>query len=135
MEAYNSRGNMCKFHDFVLGHGHGKMAKIRETPKIKNFLLSINSKWPPRSKSWRLKGVWINVLEALVDQKFIEIDALLMCMCNFNIFCVCLYYSNLFRPLKFLGVWNIIRRSLIIWNTHCVCVCTDKLRERILSYF
>ena len=25
MEAYNSRGNMCKFHDFVLGHGHGKM--------------------------------------------------------------------------------------------------------------
>ena len=51
MEAYNSRDNICKFHDFVLGHGHGKMAKIRETPKIKNFLLSINSKWPPRSKS------------------------------------------------------------------------------------
>ena len=85
MEAYNSRDNICKFHDFVLGHGHGKMAKIRETPKIKNFLLSINSKWPPRSKSCCLKGVWINVLEALVDQKFIEIDALLMCMCNFNI--------------------------------------------------
>ena len=83
---------MCKFHDFVLGHGHGKMAKIRETPKIKNFLLSINSKWPPRSKSWRLKGVWINVLEALVDQKFIEIDALLMCMCNFNII-VCAYIT------------------------------------------
>ena len=51
MEAYNSRDNICKFHDFVLGHGHGKMAKIRVTPKIKNFLLSINSKWPPRSKS------------------------------------------------------------------------------------
>ena len=84
------------------------MAKIRETPKIKNFLLSINSKWPPRSKScynlgfhnfdvrgsksWHLKGVWINVLEALVDQKFIEIDALLMCMCNFNII-VCAYIT------------------------------------------
>ena len=92
MEAYNSRGNICNSCDFVLGHGHGKMAKIRETPKIKNFLLSINSKWPPRSKSWRLKGVWINVLEALVDQKFIEIDALLMCMCNFNIF-VCAYIT------------------------------------------
>ena len=52
------------------------MAKIRETPKKINFLLSINSKWPPRSKSLRLKGVWINVLEALVDQKFIEIDAI-----------------------------------------------------------
>ena len=75
------------------------MAKIRETPKIKNFLLSINSKWPPRSKSWRLKGVWINVLEALVDQKFIEIDALLMCMCNFNIivYAYMLYYIS---PVK-----------------------------------
>ena len=48
--------------------------------------------WPPRSKSWRLKGVWINVLEALVDQKFIEIDVLLMCMCNFNII-VCSYIT------------------------------------------
>ena len=57
MEAYNSRDNTCKFHDFVLGHGHGKMAKIRETPKIKNFLLSINSKWPPRSKSCYNLGV------------------------------------------------------------------------------
>ena len=56
MEAYNSRGNICNSCDFVLGHGHGKMAKIRETPKKINFLLSINSKWPPRSKSWRLKG-------------------------------------------------------------------------------
>ena len=61
------------------------MAKIRETPKKINFLLSINSKWPPRSKICCFKGVWINVLEALVDQKFIEIDALLMCMFNFNI--------------------------------------------------
>ena len=92
MEAYNSRDNICNSYDFVLGHGHGKMAKIRETPKIKNFLLSINSKWPPGSKSWRLKGVWINVLEAIVDQKIIEIDALLMCMCNFNIF-VCAYIT------------------------------------------
>ena len=92
MEAYNSRGNICKFHDFVLGHGHRKMAKIRETPKKINFLLSINSKWPPRSKSCCLKGVWINVLEALIDQKFIEIDALLMCMCNFNII-VCAYIT------------------------------------------
>ena len=61
MEAYNSRDNMCKFHDFVLGHGHGKMAKIRETPKIKNFLLSINSKWPPRSKSCYNLGSAANV--------------------------------------------------------------------------
>ena len=73
MEAYNSRGNMCKIHDFVPGHGRGEMAKIRETPKKINFLLSINSKWPPRSKSWRFKGVRYIVLEGLVDQKFIEL--------------------------------------------------------------
>ena len=48
---------MCKIHDFVPGHGRGEMAKIRETPKIKNFLLSINSKWPPRSKSYYNLGV------------------------------------------------------------------------------
>ena len=24
--------------------------------------------------------------------------------------------------MKIFGVWNIIRHSLIIWNTHCVCV-------------
>ena len=122
MEAYNSRGNMCKIHDFVPGHGRGEMAKIRETPKKINFLLSINSKWPPRSKSCCLKGVWINVLEALVDQKFIEIVALLMCMCNFNIFVFAYITLLYFRPWKYFGVWNIIRRSLIIWNTHCVCV-------------
>ena len=80
------------------------MAKIRETPKIKNFLLSINSKWPPRSKSCCFKGAWINVLEALVDQKFIEIDTLLMCMCNFNII-VCAYITLLyFARENFLGV-------------------------------
>ena len=92
MEAYNSRGNMCKIHDFVPGHGRGEMAKIRETPKKINFLLSINSKWPPRSKSCCFKGVRYIVLEGLLDQKFIEIDALLMCMCNFNII-VCAYIT------------------------------------------
>ena len=33
---------------------------------------------------------------------------------------------------KNFGVWNIIRRSLIIWNTHCVCVLpflTSSLNE------
>ena len=50
IDAYNSRDNICKFHDFVPGHGRGEMAKIRQTPKIKNFLLSKNSKWPRRSK-------------------------------------------------------------------------------------
>ena len=68
MEAYNSRDNICKFHDFVLGHGHGKMAKIRETPKIKNFLLSINSKWPPRSKSCYNLGVHNFDVRGLIKQ-------------------------------------------------------------------
>ena len=35
------------------------------------------------------------MLEALIDQKFIEIDALLMCMCNFNII-VCAYITLLY---------------------------------------
>ena len=84
---------MCKFNDFVPGHGRGEMAKIRETPKKINFLLSINSKWPHRSKSCCFKGgVRYIVLEGLLDQKFIEIDALLMCMCNFNII-VCAYIT------------------------------------------
>ena len=85
MEAYNSRDNICKFHDFVLGHGHGKMAKIRETPKKINFLLSINSKWPPRSKSCCLKGGVYKRAGRPRRSKFIEIDVLLMCMFNFNI--------------------------------------------------
>ena len=38
------------------------------------------------------KGVRYIVLEGLVDQKFIEIDALLMCMCNFYII-VCAYIT------------------------------------------
>ena len=83
------------------------MAKIRETPKKINFLLSINSKWPPRSKSWRLKGVWINVLEALVDQKFIEIDVLLMCMFNFNII-VYAYITLLYFAVKIFLVCEIL---------------------------
>ena len=98
------------------------MAKIRETPKKINFLLSINSKWPPRSKSWRLKGVWINVLEALVDQKFIEIDALLMCMCNFNILCmlILLYYIS---PVKiFWCVKYYKAQPYNMEHTRCVCV-------------
>ena len=69
-----------------------KWPKSERPHKKINFLLSINSKWPPRSKSCCLKGLWINVLEALIDQKFIEIDALLMCMCNFNII-VCAYIT------------------------------------------
>ena len=76
MEAYNSRDNMCKFHDFVPGHGRGEMAKIRETPKIKNFLLSINSKWPPRSKSWRFKGGMKTMMKNVrgpVDQNYVKI--------------------------------------------------------------
>ena len=92
MEAYNSRDNICKFHDFVLGHGHGKMAKIRETPKKINFLLSINSKWPPRSKSCCLKGGVYKRAGSPRRSKFIEIDVLLMCMCNFNII-VCAYIT------------------------------------------
>ena len=85
MEAYNSRDNICKFHDFVPGHGRGEMAKIRETPKKINFLLSINSKWPPRSKSCCLKGGVYKRAGSPRRSKFIEIDVLLMCMCNFNI--------------------------------------------------
>ena len=85
MEAYNSRDNICKFHDFVPGHGRGEMAKIRETPKKINFLLSINSKWPPRSKSCCLKGVVYKRAGSPRRSKFIEIDVLLMCMFNFNI--------------------------------------------------
>ena len=83
------------------------MAKIRETPKKINFLLSINSKWPHRSKSWRFKGVWINVLEALVDQKIIEIDALLMCMCNFNII-VYAYITLFYFAVKIFLVCEIL---------------------------
>ena len=41
------------------------------------------------------KGVRYIVLEGLLDQKFIEIDALLMCMCNFNII-VCAYITLLY---------------------------------------
>ena len=92
MEAYNSRDNICKFHDFVPGHGRGEMAKIRETPKKINFLLSINSKWPPRSKSWRFKGGVDKRAGSPRRSKFIEIDVLLMCMCNFNII-VCAYIT------------------------------------------
>ena len=106
------------------------MAKIRETPKKINFLLSINSKWPPRSKSCCLKGVWINVLEALIDQKFIEIDALLMCMCNFNII-VRLYYSILFRPWKYF--WCVKYYKAQPYNMeHTLCVC---VLSRFLSWF
>ena len=85
MEAYNSRDNICKFHDFVPGHGRGEMAKIRETPKKINFLLSINSKWPPRSKVSHFKGGTLYCARGPRRSKFIEIDVLLMCMFNFNI--------------------------------------------------
>ena len=34
----NDKDKGSNSYDFVLGHGHGKMAKIRVTPKNKKFL-------------------------------------------------------------------------------------------------
>ena len=123
MEAYNSRDNICKFHDFVPGHGRGEMAKIRETPKKINFLLSINSKWPPRSKSCCLKGGVYKRAGSPRRSKFIEIDVLLMCMCNFNII-VFAYITLYISPVKIF--WCVKYYKAQPYNMeHTLCVCVS----------
>ena len=64
------------------------------------------------------------MLEALVDQKFIEFDAFLMCMCNFNII-VFAYITLLYFAVKIF--WCVKYYKAQPYNMeHTLCVCVNQ---------